>query len=236
MPDQALLLRALSDFAHTLARRYEIADVLYRLAEHMVEILDLAGAGVSVRDEEGRLRPVTPINDLTRHLEGREEEFQEGPCVDAFHKGEVVVSTNKDDVAARWPRWAIEAQRFGVEAVAGIPMGIDEETVGAVNLYRTRARPWTDAEVTSAKVLTDMATSYLMGASEIDRHRRTAEQLEEALDSRIVIEQAKGVLAAERNIDVDKAFDALRAHARARRVPVRVVAEAVVNLGLRPPS
>jgi GAF domain-containing protein len=228
-------MRVLSEFAHTLARRYEISDVLYRLADHMVEILDLAGAGVSVGDEDGRLRPVTPINDLTRHLEAKEEEYQEGPCVDAFQDGRVVVEQIGDEQRGRWPRWSKEAEKLGVLNVAGIPMRIGDEVLGAVNLYRTDERPWTDAELTAAQVLTDMATSYLLGASELERHRRTTEQLQAALESRVVIEQAKGILAAERNIDVDKAFELLRAHARRRRVAVKVVAEAVVQLGLRPP-
>jgi GAF domain-containing protein len=232
--DEELLTRVLSEFAHTLADRFEVSEVLYRLAEHVVDILAVAGTGVSVVDENGDLRPVTGINELTTGLEAAEERLQEGPCVDAFHQGELIVVTDLDEQAHRWPRWAAEAKERGVRAVIGLPLRVRTDSLGAMNIYSDRPRQWRQAEIRVARVLTDMAASYVANASDLEQSQRTTEQLREALDSRIIIEQAKGVLAAEMGVDVDQAFQVLRSHARRHSVSLRSVAHGVVHLGLRP--
>lgn len=208
--------------------------MLYRLAEHVVAILDVAGTGVSLVDEEGRLRPVTGINQLTALLEATEEQFQEGPCVDAFRDGVVVAVADLDDKPESWPRWSAEAKARGVRAVLGVPLRVRDEALGAMNIYSTEPREWSDSDVRSAQVLSDMAASYVANASALDESRRTTEQLREALESRVIIEQAKGMLATELQISIDKAFVVLRDHARRNSASMRSVAHAVVNLGLRP--
>ncbi len=224
----------LSEFAHTLANRFEVSEVLYRLAEHVVEILGVAGTGVSVVDDAGKLRPVTGINELTTGLEAAEERLQEGPCVDAFHQGAVVVVADLDEDGHRWPNWTAEAKERGVRAVIGVPLRVREDSLGAMNIYSDTPRQWRQSEVRVARVLTDMASSYVANASDLEQSHRTTEQLREALDSRIIIEQAKGVLAAEMGIDVDQAFVVLRDHARRHSASLRSVAHGVVHLGLRP--
>lgn len=232
--DTDLLTRVLSEFAHTLASRFEVSEVLYRLAEHVLEILDIAGCGVSVVDEDGRLRPVTAINELTRVLEATEEAHQEGPCVDAFHDGNVVVVPRLADQAQKWPAWSKQADELGVHAALGIPLCVNDQPLGAMNLYSHEERDWTEADIRIAKVLCDMAASYVVNASELNEARRVAEQLREALESRIIIEQAKGILAAEQRISVEEAFVVLRGHARSHGASLRSVAQGVVQLGLRP--
>jgi GAF domain-containing protein len=236
MFDQEMLTRVLSEFAHTLANRYEVSEVLYRLAEHVVEILGVEGTGVSVVDEDGQLRPVTGINELTTRLEAAEEQLQEGPCVDAFRDGEIVVVDDLDDFAQRWPRWNSEARARGVQAVLGVPLRVREESLGAINIYSEERRSWSQHEIRIARVLSDMAASYVANASDLQQSRRTSEQLREALESRAVIEQAKGILASEGGYGVDHAFQVLRAHSRRHGASLRSVSHAVVNLGLRPPS
>lgn len=232
--DEELLSRVLSEFAHTLASRFEVSEVLYRLAEHVVEILGVAGAGVSVIDAEGKLRPVTGINELTTGLEAAEERLQEGPCVDAFYQGDVIVVANLDEDAHRWPRWAAEAKERRVGAVIGLPLRVREDSLGAMNIYSKQPRQWRPAEIRVARVLTDMAASYVANASDLEQSQRTTEQLREALESRVIIEQAKGVLAAEMGVSVDRAFAVLRDHARRHSASLRSVAHGVVHLGLRP--
>ena len=232
--DEELLTSVLSEFAHTLASRFEVSDVLYRLVDHVIEILGVDGVGVSVVDDDGNLRPVTVPNELTRKLESVEEAHQQGPCIDAFHQGEVVVVEQLEDQAHTWPNWCEAASELGVHAVLGIPLRVHEESLGAMNIYSLEPRQWRDGEIRVARVLCDMAASYLANASALDQAQRTAEQLQEALESRIVIEQAKGVLAAEQRITVDEAFVVLRTHSRHHGVSLRAVANAVVTLGLRP--
>lgn len=113
-------------------------------------------------------------------------------------------------------------------------MMVDSRALGALNLYADQPRQWSDDDLAAARVLADMATSYIVNASELERAQRTAEQLQEALDSRIVIEQAKGILAADGRLEMDQAYQVLRRHARNHSASLRSVAEAVVNLGLRP--
>jgi GAF domain-containing protein len=231
--DQGLFLRMLSEFARTLVVRYEIADVLYELAGRTTTLLDVAGAGVSLGDE-GRLRFVTGVNEATVRVEQTQERAQEGVCVEAYTWGKPVMVPDLAEIRGRWEDFWNEATRVGFAAVLGIPMRLDDDVLGAVNIYSAEPRSWSDDDVATAQVLADMATSYVVNASELEKSRRTAEQLQEALQSRIVIEQAKGILAAERKIPVDDAFDVLRTHARSHNANLRAVAEAVVNLGLRP--
>lgn len=225
---------ALSDFAHTLANRFEVGEVLYQLAEHVVGVLGVAGTGVSVIDEHRQLRPVTGINVLTTTLELTEEELQEGPCVDAFNQGQVIPVDDLAAVASRWPRWSTVALEHGVQAVLGVPLRVRETTLGAMNVYSTDLRSWQESEIRAARTLSDMASSFVANASDLQHSRRLTQQLREALDSRVVIEQAKGILSSELQCSIDQAFVALRDHSRRHGASLRTVADAVVNLGLRP--
>jgi AmiR/NasT family two-component response regulator len=117
-------------------------------------------------------------------------------------------------------------------AVAGIPMGLDDRRLGALNIYASTTRVWTVDELDAAQVFADMATSYLLNSTERERAEQVQTQLREALESRIVIEQAKGMLAATYGVSVDAAFERLRRHARSHGAPLREVANAVVHLGL----
>lgn len=230
-----LMTEVLSEFAHTLANRYEVSEVLYRLAEHIVEILGAVGTGVALTDSDGRLHPVTGINELSLGLETLEERFQEGPCVDAYLLGKVVRVSDLSKPPEQWPRWNKEARERNVRAVLGVPLRVRDESLGAVNIYSAEPREWHDTDVKVACILADMAASYVANASALEESRRTTEQLREALESRIIIEQAKGVLANELRCTVDQAFVVLREHARRNGASLRQVAHAVVHLGLRPP-
>ena len=233
MVDQGLFLRTLSEFARTLVVRYEIGDVLYDLADRTTTLLGVAGAGVCLAEGD-RLRFVTGVNDATVRLEQTQERTQQGVCVESFRSGEVVRLDDVAELDGRWPEFETEARAVGVAAMVAIPMRLDDDVLGAVNVYSAERRAWSEDDVATAQVLADMATSYLVNASELQKSRRTAEQLNEALQSRVVIEQAKGILSAERKIPMDQAFEALRRHARGHNANLRTVAEAVVHLGLRP--
>jgi GAF domain-containing protein len=233
MADQQLLMRALSEFAGTLAKGFAISDVLHDLAEQVRAVLGIDGAGVSVHDGD-RLQFVTALDERSTVLEGVQDAGQTGPCVDAWRSGEAVTVADLRQDSHGWDGYAQTAREAGVIAIAGIPMRCGDQSIGALDLYSTTPRQWSDDDLECARVLADMATSYVIHASELDRQRRLNEQLREALDSRIVIEQAKGILAAERGITVDAAFEILRRHARSHSAPLRSVANAVVSLGMRP--
>lgn len=233
MADQELLVRVLSEFAHTLAGNFAVSDVLHDLAERVNEVLGVPGAGVSLADR-GSVRFVAAIDEVTAAIERVQEDTQEGPCVDAYRTGELVLVADIRDDPGRWPRFAVRARELGIVAVAGIPMNWNGTRLGALDLYATARRDWPMGDVAAAQVLADMATCYVAHASELQRSRRTVEQLQEALKTRVVIEQAKGMLAAERSISVNEAFELIRGHARSHSASLRAVGEAIVNLGLRP--
>jgi GAF domain-containing protein len=225
--------RVLAEFARTLVGHYDIAHVLHDLTEQITSVLGISGAGVSLLDGAA-LRYVTALDERAEHVEQYQEEHQRGPCVEACRSGETVSVGDLRDRPGRWGGFAEFALGHGVRAVAGIPMRVNGYALGALNLYHGEARTWSDDELEVARVLAAIATSYLVNASELERQRRTAEQLQLALDSRIVIEQAKGIIAAERGTTVDEAFKVLRNHARSHGADLRGTAEAVVKFGLRP--
>lgn len=233
MADRELLMRVLSEFARILAGNFAVSDVLHDLAERAIEVLGVPGAGVSLA-ESGSIRFVTAIDEVTAAIERVQEDTQEGPCVDAHRTGALVLVADLRDVPERWPTFATRAREIGIVAVAGIPMHWNGTRLGALGLYATARRDWPTDDVVLARVLADMATCYVAHASELERSRRTVEQLREALESRVVIEQAKGMLAAERRISVNEAFELIRGHARSHSASLRAVGEGIVNLGLRP--
>jgi len=216
--DEPLYLETLAEFASTLVASYDVASVLADLTNRLTDVLGLIGCGVT----------------LAKALEREQTQSQLGPCVTAYQTGETVAVDDLLDRADQWPSFHAVAQRLGVRAMAGIPMHLEGESVGAIDLYSADPRAWTDRDLAAATVMANMATAYLLNASLYDKQRRLAEQLQSALNSRVVIEQAKGVLANEYAITVDEAFERLRRHARTHGASVRAVAEAVMAVGLRP--
>jgi GAF domain-containing protein len=120
------------------------------------------------------------------------------------------------EVVTRWPEYAATAARHGIRAAAGIPLKLEDTTIGALDLYAREVRDWPAEDVAAAQVLADMATSYLVNVSKLEQHRQLNEQLEQALQSRIVIEQAKGITANAGAVSVDSAFGLIRRHARSQ--------------------
>jgi GAF domain-containing protein len=232
MADQQLLFQALSDFARTLVLRYAVPDVLFSLTDHITDVLGVAGAGVSLADEDRKLRFITASNETITEIERVQELAQHGACVEAFQSG-VVVHSDDLTTETRWSELVPDALRLGLRSVAAIPMRLADETIGSVNVYDVRQRQWPEDDIQAARLLADMAVSYVTNASALERSERVREQLQEALESRVVIEQAKGMVAAAHEVGVDEAFKRLRAYARARHAGVHDVAAAVVNLGLR---
>ena len=234
--DEALVTQTLTDFAHALFERVEVSDLLYQVADDLVRILHLGGAGIGLADAEGVLHPVTGVNQLSMTLEAADEVLREGPCFDAFTHGEVVIVEDLARRTSTWPRWSPEALGLGVKAVLSVPLWVRDSRIGGINLYADAVREWQEDELRVARLLSDMTASYVALRWELETSQRTNDQLQHALDSRIVIEQAKGVLASHLGCSVDHAFAVLRDHARRNRESLRAVARAVVHGGFRPPG
>ena len=231
MYDQARLLKTLARFAVVLPARYDLEATLSDLTESVTAVLGLSGSGVTMA-EDGRLRFVTAVSQASGELERNQEDNQAGPCRDAYDTGEVVRVTDVREESARWPEFSATATGLSVAGVAGIPMRLDDQIIGALNLYSHEPRQWSDGDIAVAGVLADVATSYVVNASKLRQQEQLSEQLQEALESRVVIEQAKGITAQQHSVTIDEAYQLMRRHARNNNASLRVVAEAIVHVGL----
>ncbi len=230
MPNPETLLDSLERFAAALTGGYGIGDVLHNLTEEMAEVLNVTGAGVTLV-HDGRLRFVTAAVEAIATLERVQENWQKGPCIDAVASaGTVSVGDiSSADAGERWPDYVIAAKTTGIQAVAGIPMLAEGEAIGAVNLYDSQPRNWSAEDLRVATVFASIATGYLTHASAAQKQQRTAEQLQQAMNTRLIIEQAKGVLANRREITVHDAFQTLRKYARDHNARIHDVCRAVVR-------
>src|SRR5450631_1642964 len=233
MYDQSLFIETLSRFAVVLPARYDLEAALTELTESLTAVLRLSGSGVTMADEAGRLRFVTAVSQASGELERNQEEQQAGPCRDAYDTGEVVRVGDVRQEDARWPEFSATARRLGVAGVAGIPMRLADQIIGALNLYSPEPREWSDEDIAVAGVLADVATSYVVNASKLRQQEQLSEQLQEALESRVVFVHDTGTTAHKHAVTIDQAYQRMRRHARTNNASLRTVAEAIVAVGLQ---
>jgi GAF domain-containing protein len=231
--DDAALREATSDYARRIAGAYDLGHALYSVTDHSLQILGCDGAGVSVGDPEGRLRFVTATEQSVVRIEEEQAVAQEGPCFEAYETGRMVVTRDLEE-EQRWERYRRTALDAGFRAVAGVPMLVDDVRIGAMNLYHAEPHDWSDDELEVAQVLGDMASGYIANHRTLAASQRLAEQLQEALDSRVIVEQAKGVLAVHHDVTVAEAFQRLRDHARRHGRKLHDVAREIVHDRHRP--
>jgi GAF domain-containing protein len=226
MVDRNALLRACGEFVRTIVCQYDIDEVLSRVTVQIAETLSASGAAVSLA-EEGRLRFVAATDPGLAAVEGTERGIAEGPTHEAWRTGRAVAVADLRS-SGRWPCYAAVALLAGQRAVAGVPMTVADECIGAVTIYHTDAYAWPVEDLDAAELLADMAAGYIANQRALERSRRLAGELQQALDSRVIIEQAKGVLAERHGLDADAAFERLRRHARSHNRTLHAVARDVV--------
>ena len=217
------------EYVTTVVGTYSIGQMLYRLTEQCVEVLGCDGAGVSLGGPQGRLEFVTATNAAVTRVEEQQLQCQQGPCHEAFKSGEQVVVNDLAEMADVWPDYTRNVLEQGCRAAVGVPMSIAGEGVGALNLYRDEPHRWTREELEVGQLLANMGAGYIANLRELTNTRRLVDQLQEALDSRIVLEQAKGLIAARRNMDMGGAFEVLRRMARDRRRRIHDVASDIIE-------
>lgn len=223
----------LTDYAQVMASAPTADEVLDRLGRYCTELLPVDGVGVLLRDDDaGGLSVATASTEVGRIIEELEAELREGPCSDALRFG--VVQAAPDLAAAReqYPRFVPRAVEAGVRAVHGVPMAAPSGTLGALDLINLEVRHLGEEELAAAQMLGDVTSAYVTNARVLGASQALATQLQRALDTRVVLEQAKGVLKERHDIPIAEAFDRLRGHARRNRQPIREVAEAVLDGGL----
>jgi GAF domain-containing protein len=241
MPREVLLARALVELADTLVDDFDVVDLLTQLVDRCVEVLDVSAAGLMLLAPEGDLRLAASSSEAMRVVELFELQSQEGPCLDCHRTGEPVVNQDLAVVDGRWPNFAPVALGAGFRSVHALPLRLRGQVIGAVNLFRADEGTMDDIDVLAGQALADMATIAILQHRAAAESQALNEQLNFALNSRIVLEQAKGVLSERAGIDMEESFARLRRYARNHNLRLLDVAQQVIDrtldsAALDPPS
>lgn len=229
MMNQQLLAKTFVELADNLVADFDLIDFLRLLTDRCVGMLGASAAGVLLADRDGELRVMAASDEQVRLLELFQLQSDEGPCLEAFRTGTPVIVADLTREIERWPRFATAAHRGGFTAVQALPMRLRDEVVGALNLFRAEPGPFDPAGTLIAQALADVATISLLQQRTTHRSTILNEQLQTALNSRILIEQAKGKLAERRGIDMEQAFTSLRGYARSHNRRLSDVARAFID-------
>ncbi|MEV5966478.1 GAF and ANTAR domain-containing protein [Kribbella sp. NPDC051952] len=219
----------LIELADTLVEDFDIIDFLDRLADHCSELLGVSACGILVVDHHGVLNMVAASSEQARLVELVQLQNSEGPCLEALTTGRPVQHPDLREGNSRWPRFATAAVDAGYLSVQALPMRLRDTVLGAVNLFGSTVGPLDDDTIALGQALADTATIGIVHQRAMARHEVVTEQLQTALNSRILIEQAKGFLSHSLGLGVDEAFAVLRSYARGNNRRLTDVAEDIVE-------
>ena len=218
--------------ADTLVAGYDVVDLLDVLVNACAELLDATAVGLLLADERGELSVIASTSERSRLVEIMQLEHGLGPCVECFVTGKVVQVHDVENVGHKWPDFRDAALEQGLRSVHAVPLRLRGTIIGALNLFRSETGALSDEDISVAQGLADIATIGILHERTMHRNDVAREQLQHALDSRVLIEQAKGVHAHTHGVDMDVAFQTLRSYARSNHQLLRDVAEQVVNRSL----
>lgn len=235
VPREARLAQALVELADNLVTDFDIVELLTRLTDSCVEVLDVTAAGIMLAGPDEGLRVLASSSETMRLLELFELQAQEGPCLECFRTGKTVGNSNLANAEARWPRFAPEARDAGFGSVYALPMRLRESVIGALNLFHADPGYMSQADLDAGQALADIATIAILQHRASREAQVLNEQLSYALNSRIVIEQAKGMISERETLEMDAAFHLLRNHARNHNLRLADVA-ASITVGTLSPS
>jgi transcriptional regulator with GAF, ATPase, and Fis domain len=226
------LARTFVELADTLVADYDVVDFLANLAERCVELLESAEVGLVLLDRQGRLQVMASSTERMRVAELFEVQNEEGPCFECQRGGEQVLNVTLDSSEDRWPHFGPTARDAGFKMVHAFPLRLRRDVVGAMNVFDTELREMTTQNANLTQALADAATIGILQERTVRQQIDVAGQLQGALNSRIVIEQAKGVVAERQGVSMEEAFAMLRGYSRKNRMPLGDVARAVIDRSL----
>jgi GAF domain-containing protein len=217
------------EVADTLVDEFDLIDFLQLLTDRAASLVDAAAVGIVLADPRGRLEFMAGSNENVKLLELFQLQSREGPCLEAFQTAHPVINVDLGAAGGRWPRFAPRATALGFHAVHAFPLRLRQQTIGAMNVFgASKGGDFEDTDVTVMQALADVASIALIQERAVRRGEVLTEQLQGALNSRIVIEQAKGAVAQARGVSVDDAFVSIRSYARSRRRQLTDVAHTIV--------
>jgi GAF domain-containing protein len=217
------------EVADTLVDEFDLIDFLHNLADHAVTVSGASSAGLLLADENDILHYMAASSSGARHLELFQLQHSEGPCLDCFRTHEPTITTDLSQETRRWPNFAPRAIEAGVHSVHAFPMRLRDRMIGALNVFGEAPLPLGPSDARVVQAMADVATIAILQERTIASAELLTEQLQGALNSRIVIEQAKGVISRDHGVSVDEAFAALRTHARNSHLRLVDLAHDVVN-------
>jgi GAF domain-containing protein len=224
---------AFATLADTLVVGYDVVELLQTLVDYCQELLDISSAGILLANSDGTLEVVASTSEANQLVEIMQLDADAGPCLESFRTREIVSVPDIDVDSVRWPDFSRVALAQGIRSVYAIPLRLRETTIGTVNLMRDETGELNPHDVRAARALADVATIGILQERNIRDAVAIRDQLQNALLSRVVIEQAKGVVAETEGVTMDAAFARIRSHARSRQTPLSVVARQLVDGELR---
>jgi hypothetical protein len=206
------LAQTFVQLADTLVEGFDVIDLLTVLTTRCVELLDADAAGILLADDTGTLHVVAASSERAHLLELFQIQNEEGPCHECYESGRAVVSLDLGN--GRWPRFAAEAREAGYAMVEALPLRLRQQTIGALNVFSTRVTGGSEDDLLVAQALADAATIGILHDAAMREAQIVTAQLTNALNSRIAVEQAKGIIAERHELDMDESFARLRSAAR----------------------
>lgn len=218
------------EVADTLIDEFDLIEFLHMLTVRTAGLIGASAVGLLLADQQGRLQFMAASDENTKLLELFQVQHREGPCLDAFTSTEAVINADLAAAGDRWPRFAPRATAAGFRSVHAFPLRLRKDVIGALNVFGTQVGGnFDDGDVQIVQALTDVAAIGLLQERAIRRGEVLTEQLQKALNSRVVIEQAKGAVAQARGVSVDEAFTVIRDYARRNHQQLGSVAHAIVT-------
>jgi GAF domain-containing protein len=233
---ERVLAETFVGLADTLVDDYDVVDLLDGLVSSCVSIFGITAAGLLLVDQRGHLSVVATSSEQTRMLEIFQLQTDQGPCLDCVRGAQTVTSGDLEADRGRWPDFVPAALAVGFRSVAAVPMRLRDDTIGGLNLFDSRPILMAEEDRRIAQALADVATIGILQQRSQHRSAMLAEQLQQALNSRIIIEQAKGVVAERSGVGMDVAFETLRTYARNHNRKLSEVALEIVHGQLDPRS
>lgn len=226
---EAALVDAFTTLADSLVAGFDVIELLQSLVETCHDLLDVSEGGILLADDSGELEVVASTSEATSLVETMQLDAEEGPCWECFRTGKVVSVPSLDEGDARWPRFARVAREQGFRSVHAVPLRLRETVIGTLNLLRHEPGELNERDVRVAQALADVATIGIVQERTLRESTAVQAQLQSALTTRVVIEQAKGVLAHTHDVSTDEAFELMRSHARRTRTRLADVARGLVE-------
>ncbi|MFS4504776.1 GAF and ANTAR domain-containing protein [Clavibacter sp. Sh2141] len=225
---EELLVHTFVSLADSLVSDFDVLELLQTLVDHATLLFDASAAGIIIGPDDRHLEVVASTSEKSRLVGLMQLQAGEGPCVEAVTTGQVVSVSSVAEIGHRWPRFAALAAGAGFLSVHAIPLRLRGQIIGSLNLFREHEGVLNAADATAAQALADVATISVLQERTIRDSTVVHDQLRRALDSRVVIEQAKGVIAHTHGVDMDEAFRLIRRRARDTGTAMPVVAEGIV--------